>query len=189
MTRALESAAGLDDADGAGPDDETRVIHDGRVAAQPAPSAEGGGYVPPPVPRSSPQPQPRPASRPQPPRRRVFPWSALWTLVLLAAAGLVVVLVVLPLLDAGGSGDPGPSSAAPSPSQSAVVPGLVPNTVGLPTQEAIALAEEAGLAWTVRCNEDPSRPEGIVDQEPPAGTQVSPGAPFTMFSARIEDCR
>jgi beta-lactam-binding protein with PASTA domain len=41
----------------------------------------------------------------------------------------------------------------------------------------------------VRCNEDQSQPEGIVDQEPPPGTQLTPGAPFTMFSARIEDCR
>ena len=190
MTRALDSAAGLEDADVAGPDDETRVIRDGPVAAQPAPSAEGGGYVPPPVPGGLPEPRPRPPTRPAPaPRRRAFPWNALWTLLLLAAAGLVVVLVVLPLLDGDGGGDPVPSSAAPSPSQSEVVQGLVPNTVGLPTQEAIALAEEAGLAWTVRCNQDPSQPEGIVDQEPPAGTQVAPGSPFTMFSARIEDCR
>ena len=190
MTRALDSAAGLDDADAAGPDDETRVIRDGPVAAQPAPSAEGGGYVPPPVPGGLPEPRPRPSTRPAPARRRrAFPWNALWTLLLLAAAGLVVVLVVLPLLDGDGGGDPVPSSAAPSPSQSEVVQGLVPNTVGLPTQEAIALAEEAGLAWTVRCNQDPSQPEGIVDQEPPAGTQVAPGSPFTMFSARIEDCR
>ena len=190
VTRALDSAAGLEDADVAGPDDETRVIRDGPVAAQPAPSAEGGGYVPPPVPGGLPEPRPRPPTRPAPARRRrAFPWNALWTLLLLAAALLVVVLVVLPLLDGDGGGDPVPSSAAPSPSQSEVVQGLVPNTVGLPTQEAIALAEEAGLAWTVRCNQDPSQPEGIVDQEPPAGTQVAPGSPFTMFSARIEDCR
>jgi beta-lactam-binding protein with PASTA domain len=41
----------------------------------------------------------------------------------------------------------------------------------------------------VRCNEDPSQPEGIIDQEPPAGTEVAPGSAFTMFSARIADCR
>jgi beta-lactam-binding protein with PASTA domain len=65
----------------------------------------------------------------------------------------------------------------------------VPETVGLPTDEAIDLAEGAGLNWTVRCNEDPDQPEGIIDQEPPAGTAVAPGSRFTMFSARIEDCR
>jgi serine/threonine protein kinase len=191
MTRALESAAGLEDADvAAGPDDETRVISDGPAATQPEPLAEGREYVPPPVPGGPPRPQPRPPTgQPPAPRPREFPWNALWTLLLLAAAVLVVVLVVLPLLDGNGGGAPEPSSAAPSPSQSTAVQGLVPNTVGLPTQDAIALAEEAGLAWTVRCNQDPSQPEGIVDQEPPAGTQVAPGSPFTMFSARIEDCR
>ncbi len=101
-----------------------------------------------------------------------------------------MLLVVVPALDPD-AGDPGasPGSAVPSPSRSAVEAGVVPNTVGLATADAIALAEQAGLAWTVRCNEDQSRPEGIVDQEPPPGTQLSPGAPFTMFSARIEDCR
>jgi hypothetical protein len=113
-----------------------------------------------------------------------------WTLLVLAAAALVVLLIIVPLLTSDG-GEPAasPGSAVPSPSQSAVEPGLVPSTVGLATQDAIALAEEAGLAWTVRCNEDQSQPEGIVDQEPPPGTQLAPGAPFTMFSARIEDCR
>jgi beta-lactam-binding protein with PASTA domain len=65
----------------------------------------------------------------------------------------------------------------------------VPDTIGLPTDEAIALADEAGLDWTVRCSEDQEQPEGIIDQEPPAGTEVAPGSQFTMFSARIEDCR
>jgi beta-lactam-binding protein with PASTA domain len=58
----------------------------------------------------------------------------------------------------------------------------------MPTDEAIAAAQEAGLDWTVFCNEDPSRPEGIVDQEPPAGTTVAPGSTFSMYSARIADC-
>ena len=31
--------------------------------------------------------------------------------------------------------------------------------------------------------------EGIIDQEPPAGTQVARGAPFNLYSARISDCR
>jgi beta-lactam-binding protein with PASTA domain len=65
----------------------------------------------------------------------------------------------------------------------------VPETVGMPTDEAIAAATEAGLNWTVRCNHDPNQPAGIVHQEPEAGTEVAPGSAFTMFSARIEDCR
>jgi serine/threonine-protein kinase len=193
MARALDSAAGLEDGDieAAGPDDETRVIRDAPMAAQRSPPDAGGGYVPPPAPSGPPEPARRPPGPPQASRRSPIPWSTVWTVLLLGAAALVVVLVVLPLLDASDGGDAGQGSAAPSPSPSAsaVVPGLVPSTVGLPTQEAIALAEEAGLVWTVRCNEDPSQPEGIVDQEPPAGTQVAPGSPITMFSARIEDCR
>jgi beta-lactam-binding protein with PASTA domain len=66
---------------------------------------------------------------------------------------------------------------------------IIPNTIGLPTDEAIEVARAAGLDWTVRCNQDPQQPEGIVDQEPPAGTEVAPGSAFTMFSARIQDCR
>ena len=61
--------------------------------------------------------------------------------------------------------------------------------MGLPTADAIALAGEANLNWTVRCDEDASQPEGIVHQEPSAGTSVEPGSTFTMFSARISDCR
>jgi hypothetical protein len=115
-------------------------------------------------------------------------WRAFGTLALLAAAALVVLLVVLPLLDRDGGGG-GSTRASPSPPASTVPPGVVPATVGMSTDEAIALAEAAGLNWTVRCNEDTSQPEGIIDQEPPAGTEVAPGSAFTMFSARIEDCR
>ncbi len=111
-------------------------------------------------------------------------------LAMLAAAGLVVALVVVPLLglgiDGGGRGD------SPSNEPSAVptiAPDVIPTTVGLATDDAIALARQTGLNWTVRCNHDESRPEGIVHQEPAAGTEVAPGSRFTMFSARIDDCR
>jgi hypothetical protein len=112
------------------------------------------------------------------------------TLLVLGAAALVVALVVVPLLDLGGrggSGEGGPS-ASPAPVAS-VAPDIIPDTIGLPTDEAIAVARAAGLDWTVRCNQDPQLPEGIVDQEPPAGTEVAPGSAFTMFSARVQDCR
>ena len=68
-------------------------------------------------------------------------------------------------------------------------PVTVPETVGLATADAIERATEADLDWTVHCNDDPAQPEGIIDQEPPAGTPVAPGSTFTMFSARISDCR
>jgi tRNA A-37 threonylcarbamoyl transferase component Bud32 len=188
MARALDSVADATSTTDAGPDDETRVVAAVAVAQQPGPPPRDGGYVPPPAPAATPQPAPR--SAPPSPRRAAVPWGTVWTLLVLAAVALVVLLIIVPLLTSGG-GDPGasPGSAVPSPSRSAVEAGLVPSTVGLATQDAIALAEEAGLAWTVRCNEDQSQPEGIVDQEPPPGTQLAPGAPFTMFSARIEDCR
>jgi hypothetical protein len=102
-----------------------------------------------------------------------------------------VVLVAVPLLGlgSGGSGDV-PSAAPTTPGATATIaPDVIPATVGLPTDEAIALAREVGLNWTVRCNHDESQPEGIIDQEPAAGTEVAPGSRFTMFSARIDDCR
>ena len=111
-------------------------------------------------------------------------------LAMLVAAALVIVLVVLPLLDlerdGGGSGDLPSTEPSTAPS---VAPDVIPNTIGLSTDEAIALASEAGLNWTVRCNHDESEPEGIIDQEPSAGTEVAPGSRFTMLSARIDDCR
>jgi len=116
----------------------------------------------------------------------------LGSLLVLAAAVLVVVFVIVPLLDLGRTGAPGASDAPSSPSATparTAVPGTVPDTVGRPTDEAIELARTSGLDWTVRCNQDPRQPEGIIDQEPPAGTEVAPGSAFTMFSARIQDCR
>jgi len=115
----------------------------------------------------------------------------LGTLVILGAVALVVVLVILPLLNLGGTGDASPQ---PSPSESpraTAPPGtvLIPETVGLPTADAIQLARDAGLNWRVECDEDPDQPEGIIAQEPPAGTPVAPGSRFTMFSARFfADC-
>ncbi len=183
MARALDAADGMED-DHA--DDETRV-----VPVTPARPADGG-YVPPAVPDRPSQPQPTavPLGRQPAPGRTVSgtAWRMFGAAALLAAAALVVLLVVLPLLDLGGGGG-GNGTASLSPSASTVPPGVVPATVGRSTDEAIALAEAAGLNWTVRCNEDTSQPEGIIDQEPPAGTEVAPGSAFTMFSARIEDCR
>ena len=192
LSRALEVVA----ADATGSDDETRVV---RTAASPAaaapPSAPpSAGYVPPSVPDRPPAPvraAPRRQGAPPRPARRRGDWGALGMLAMLAAAALVVALVVVPLLDLGageGSGDlpstqPSATSGAPT-----IAPDIIPATIGMPTADAIALAREAGLDWTVRCNHDESQPEGIIHQEPDAGTQVAPGSRFTMFSARIEDC-
>ena len=188
MRRALEVVAG----DAVESDDETRVV---RAATVPGPSrAPEAGYVPPAVPDRPPAPAPaaNAARRPRPhprPARRGSAWSALGMLAVLAAAALVVVLVVVPLLDLGGDreGSGELPSSEPSAEQT-VAPNVIPATIGLPTDEAIAIASEAGFNWTVRCNHDESRPEGIIDQEPAAGTEVAPGSRFTMYSARIDDC-
>ncbi|HEX2843879.1 MAG TPA: PASTA domain-containing protein, partial [Candidatus Limnocylindria bacterium] len=134
---------------------------------------------------------PRRAEPRRPGRRsRTNLWGVIGTLLVLAAAGLVIVLIVLPLLDLGGGGGSADATPSPTAAPSQVIqPNVVPETVGRSTQEAIEIARAAGLNWTVRCNEDPSQPEGIIDQEPPAGTEVAPGSAFTMFSARIADCR
>jgi hypothetical protein len=186
MRRALEVVAG----DAVGSDDETRVVRAATVAAPPrAPEA---GYVPPAVPDRPPAPavRPRPRSRAQSrPVRRGSPWSALGMLAMLAAAALVVALVVVPLLDLGGNGEGSGELPSNEPSaEPTVAPNVIPATIGMSTDEAIALASQAGLNWTVRCNHDESQPSGIIDQEPAAGTEVAPGSRFTMFSARIEDC-
>ncbi|HVM25936.1 MAG TPA: protein kinase [Candidatus Limnocylindrales bacterium] len=197
MDRALEAAA----RDQRPPrDDDTRVVR------SPGPPPPPAGYVPPRV-AAGPPPEGRPRGgrhgngrrRPEsrrPVRRRSMAgvWGALGTLLVLAAAGLVVAFVVVPLIDlgrnGGGAGDPteSPTEVVDTP---APAPGrvIVPDTVGMPTAEAIAAASEAGLNWTVRCAQDPRQPEGIIDQEPAAGAEVAPGSAFTMYSARIQDCR
>jgi tRNA A-37 threonylcarbamoyl transferase component Bud32 len=189
MRRALETAA----ADTIGSDDETRVVR-AATAGPAAPRAPVAGYVPPAVPDRPPAPVPprraparAPAQKRQ--RRRSGAWGALGMLAMLAAAALVVALVVVPLLDLGNGGGSGDVPSAEPSAEPTVAPNVIPATIGLATDEAIDLARQAGLNWTVRCNHDESQPEGIIDQEPAAGTEVAPGSRFTMFSARIEDCR
>ena len=205
MERALGVAAAAGDAGG---DDDTRVI--ATPAPRPARDEAPRGYVPPPIqerrapverrPGERPSTEQARASRPrgrrrEAPRPRGRPRNLaglIGTLAILAAAALVIVLVVVPLLQRGDGSVPGAGDGSPPavPSASAEVPdNVIPAVIGLPTQEAIEIARQAGLQWTVRCAEDPSQPEGIIDQEPPAGTEVAPGSAFTMFSARISDCR
>ncbi|MCA1569882.1 MAG: protein kinase [Chloroflexi bacterium] len=197
MSRALDAAdVRTDRGDGEG--DETRVVSRPRLRADAGSTSRG--YVPPPAPRqpSSPAPTRMPPTRPaaRRPSRRGPLFRGLGTLLILGAAALVVALIVLPLLnlDVGGAGEDGGEGTPPaSPStatQPSAAPGtvLIPATVGLPTADAIDLASDAGLNWRVECDENPDRPEGIIGQEPPAGTSVAPGSRFTMFSARFSDC-
>jgi len=189
MARALGAAD--EEVARARDDDETQVVR--ASAPVPAAPSASAGYVPPPVPARAQTRAPSQRSRPvhRPARRTRGVWGVLGTLVVLGAAVLVVVLVVVPILDLGGSSG-GSGGASPSATaQASVAPGTVtvPETIGLATADAIERATEANLDWTVRCNDDPSQPEGIIHQEPEAGTTVAPGSTFTMFSARISDCR
>jgi hypothetical protein len=177
MARALEAA------DVTVRDDTTRVV---RI---PAPS---GGYVPPSLPAAMPT---RPPTRRTPhvqgrARRGGAAWRLLGTLLVLGAAALVVALVVVPLLRLGETG----TSPTDAPGATATVPAdpnlvAVPAMVGMATADAVAAAEDANLDWTVHCNEDPAQPEGIIHQEPPAGTTVERGSALALYSARFSDCQ
>lgn len=193
MARALEAAT---EEISAARDDDTRVVR--TSGTDDRPRGPAAGYVPPvvahPEPAASDLEEVVPALASEPRRTAPAPQRGggtvrlLGTLAVLAAAALVIVFVVVPLLELGrgGGGDVPPGDPTPPPS---VARDVIPQTIGLATDDAIALARSAGLDWTVRCNQDPSQPEGIIDQEPPAGTEVAPGSPFTMYSARISDCR
>ena len=170
--------------------EETRVI---RTPPPLAPPPRSTGYVPPPLPEPVPiHPRPRvqPLARPVSRSGRSGLWSVLGTFLILGIAAMVVLFGVLPLLDLGGAGAPAEATPSATP-QDSPPPGtvIVPETIGLPTADAIARATEAGLNWTVECNENAAQPEGIVHQEPAAGTSVQPGSTFTMYSARVSDCR
>jgi eukaryotic-like serine/threonine-protein kinase len=187
MSVALATA---DDALEAWRTEDTTVIPVQAPSAQPTPSTPppSDAAVPPaaaPVTTSS-RPPPAPS-----PERGGGTFGRVATAVILAAAVLVVLLVVLPLLDrtrTGGAGDePTPT---PVPTATAVPNDVVVGDyVGQKTKDAIDAAKEAGLDWTVYCDQDPTQPEGIVHQEPPAGTTVARGSTLSLYSARIKDCR
>ena len=189
MAASLDASA--DEVAGRRDDDTTQMIR----VPPPIPGSDRApaGYVPPVAPpQASPAPAPAPAPRrvPPPPRRGGSAWSLIGTLLVLAAAALVIVLVVFPLLELGreGGGVPATSTAQPTaePDPNTVV---VPDLVGTATADALEAARASGLAWTLYCNEDQSRPEGIIDQEPRAGRQVAPGSRFSLYSARFADCQ
>ena len=190
MANALK--AGAESAD----DDETRLV---AAPGVPTGTATDAGYVPPPAP-------PAPIATPQrsvPPPQRARPRRGaasrmagiIGSAIVIGAAVLVVLFVVVPLLqlrDPGGG--PGSGGQSGTPSASVVATPLaptvmVPDTIGMSKDEAIDAATAAGLDWTIRCEQDPHEPEGIIDQEPAAGTEVRRGATFTMYSARVQDCR
>ena len=182
MRVALETAeASVDPPKEAAREDETRVVRT--------------GYVPPPAPAPVrvERPDHRAASRATPPprRRSRSAWPLIGTVLVLGVAALVGLFVIVPLLQLGQGAAPtqGPSVAAtPAPtSESPTV--VVPDLVGRPTAEAIETARAAGLNWRVECAQDAAQPEGIIGQEPTAGSSVARGSRFTMFSARISDCR
>ena len=181
MSVALATAT---DAVDAGRDQETQVI---RTQAPPPPPPAGARA------ETNPAPMPAAVPRPSAPRsnRGTGMLSTIGTAAILAAVVLVFLIIVLPLIQRGGPGGAG-DVASPTPLATATaVPNVVtvPDFVGQSTEDAIAAATEAGLDWTVNCDQDKQQPEGIIDQEPPAGTTVARGAKLSLYSARIKDCR
>jgi hypothetical protein len=116
---------------------------------------------------------------------RGVPRAVVVILAVLATAAVVLAVVVPPLVDRARDGEP---SAAASPSVDPGATVVVPSLIGRSTLDAIEAARRAGLDWTLYCDQDAERPEGVVDQEPPAGTEVARGSPFSLYSARIADC-
>ena len=182
MSVALATA---DDAVDVGRNEETRVIPT-QPAAAPGPDAPLPPAAIAPVPVAAAR---RPAA--PPPRRAGGLWGMVGTAIALAAVVLVFLVIVLPLLERGrteGAGD-APTPVATATATAVANEVVVPDFVGQPTKDAIAAATEAGFDWTVNCDQDKDQPEGIIDQEPPAGTTVARGAKLSLYSARIKDCR
>ena len=186
MAASLDASAG--EITGRRDDDTTQMVR----VPPPIPGSvrAPAGYVPPVAP---PQPSPAPAPRraPSAPRRGGSAWGLIGTLLVLAAAALVVVLVVFPLLELGreGGGAPGGTSTAQPTAEPDPNTVVVPDLVGMATADALEAARASGLDWTLFCNEDQDRPAGIIDQEPRAGRQVAPGSTFSLYSARFSDCQ
>jgi eukaryotic-like serine/threonine-protein kinase len=120
--------------------------------------------------------------------RRSGPSPVLITGIVLLLAVPVVVAAVL-IGGFGPRGEPADAStdsATPRPTRSVAAAGkvTVPDTIGLSEQQAEEAARSAGLAWRLEWQVDPSKPAGVYDQDPPAGTKVDEGAPFVMFAYR-----
>jgi serine/threonine-protein kinase len=199
MGRALAMATS-DAADGpprTRSDEETRVVPAavGPAAGYVPPVVAAGGQpsagVAPPLAAHPTQPPSRQPPQRTAPARRRSAGGLIGTLLVLALAAGVVAFVVVPLLDLSGTDANGgpPSSAADATPTPTVPPDVIPETIGLPADDAIAIANQAGLNWVLECEQNDELPEGIIDQQPAAGTPVAPGSRFTMFSARIADCR
>jgi eukaryotic-like serine/threonine-protein kinase len=185
MAASLDASAG--ETAGDRDDDTTQIVR----VQPPFPAADRAptGYVPPVAPpRPMPPTAPRRAAPARP--RGGSALGLIGTLLVLGAAALVIVLVVVPLFelgrDGGGAGGTSPAQPTAEPDPNTVV---VPDLVGMATADALEAARASGLDWTLFCNEDQDRPEGIIDQEPRAGRQVPPGSTFSLYSARFADCQ
>jgi serine/threonine protein kinase len=170
----FESAAAMDAALDAATK-QTRVP----IAATPAlPDDDTTSFVP--VVRS-------PASRPRRPPGSSHSRAA----VLVAFGTLLAVAILVAAIVVGGLGERNqPAEAITSTPTATPTRNLaagkvkVPDTIGMSEADAERAARGAGLAWRLEWRVDPSRPAGVYDQDPPAGTMVEDGAPFVMYAYR-----
>ena len=129
----------------------------------------------------------RPRAESARPGRRTGPRGAvvLGLVSLAAAAALMAVLALN-----GGNGPRQPVDASTQTRSQRASPTLaagtvkVPNTIGLSEAEGEAAARSAGLTWRLEWKVDPTKPAGVYDQSPRAGTSVDDGARFVMYAYR-----
>ncbi|HEX6654921.1 MAG TPA: PASTA domain-containing protein [Candidatus Limnocylindria bacterium] len=138
----------------------------------------------------APRPEQRPpsgAAPPGPARRRTSTLAVFGLVVLLAACALIAAALVT----GPGRGTPPADATSRTPSArptKAVAAGKVkvPSTIGMSEDQAEQIAGQSGLAWRLEWRVDPSKPAGVYDQDPAAGTVVDDGAPFVMYAYRTK---
>ena len=122
-----------------------------------------------------------------PTRRGVSPLAIFGIVVLLGVSVALAAIVVM------GFRAPDQPAEAASPTTSASATEAlaagkveVPDTVGMSEAEAERAAGESGLAWRLEWRVDASKPAGVYDQDPAAGTVVDDGASFVMYAYRTK---
>lgn len=121
------------------------------------------------------------------PRRRPSSLAIGGVLVLLAACAVMAAVL---LTGFGRSAPPAEATTktqSASPTKAAATGNVeVPDTIGMSEAEAEQAARASGLTWRLEWRVDPSKPAGVYDQQPAAGTMVADGARFVMYAYRTQ---